>query len=98
MWWMTKQITVKAYKITNVTEMLDYGGRDLTIEMDDGTEQLRHADQRALALYEPIIGDYWVQYDTVAMPWNKAEFEKRHTQIDYRFENCEISPNYQSGR
>lgn len=81
--WKTKVIEVRASVITNVSPMTDDGGRDLTIEYE-GKEQIRHAAPHSLALYEPVIGDYWVEYDAqaIAMPWNKAEFEKRHIKLE----------------
>lgn len=81
--WKVNPIEVKAYTITNVSEMTDDGGRDITIDYSgDGKTQLRHATQQNLALYEPENGDYWVEYETVAMPWNKREFEKRHHKLE----------------
>lgn len=79
-WWRVSPIEVKAHIITNVTEMLDDGGRDISIDYE-GQMQVRHASPEVLRLYEPVIGDYWVEYQTVAMPWNKEEFEKRHTKV-----------------
>lgn len=74
----TKQVIVNAYTITNVSPMTDDGGRDITIDKE-GHECMRHAQPQMLRLYEPTIGDYWVENGGVAMPWKKVEFENRHT-------------------
>lgn len=77
----TKQLELKAWLITNVSPMTDDGGRDITIDFG-GIDSKRHAGPQHLRMYEPQIGDYWVEYETVAMPWNKEEFEKRHIKME----------------
>lgn len=75
--WTVKPISVKVWTITAVSPMTDDGGFDLSIDFD-GKPQQRHAGPEVLRFVQPQEGDYWVEYETVAMPWAKAEFEKRH--------------------